>query len=163
MATRISGDADIAATGRLIGEPARARILMALGDGRSLPAGVLASEARVAPSTASEHLAQLVAGGLLAVLEQGRHRYYRLAGPEVGRVIEAMAAVAPPAPVTSLRDGTRAAAVRSARTCYDHLAGRLGVALFESLLEAGHVTGGGGAHDPGAGPARPSLGARARP
>jgi DNA-binding transcriptional ArsR family regulator len=141
-----SGDADLAAVGAVLAEPARARILLALGDGRALPAGVLASEAGVAASTTSGHLARLVDAGLLEVHPQGRHRYYRLAGPEVGEMIEALARVAPPAPVRSLRQGTRAEALRRARTCYDHLAGRLGVAVFGALIERGHVTGGDGAH-----------------
>jgi DNA-binding transcriptional ArsR family regulator len=142
------GDADVAAVAALLAEPARARILMALGDGRALAASVLAAEAGVAASTASGHLARLVDAGLLEVLPQGRHRYYRLAGPHVGELIEALARVAPPAPVRSLRQGTRAEAVRSARTCYDHLAGRLGVELFAALVERGHVSGGDGRHDP---------------
>jgi DNA-binding transcriptional ArsR family regulator len=142
------GDADVAAVASLLAEPARARIVMALGDGRALAASVLAAEAGVAPSTASEHLSRLVDGGLLHVLPQGRHRYYRLAGPYVGELLEALARVAPPAPVRSLRQGTRAEAIRTARTCYDHLAGRLGVALFAALIDAGHVVGGDGHHDP---------------
>lgn len=121
-------------------------MLLALADGRALPAGTLADEAGVRPSTASAHLARLLDGGLVTVLPQGRHRYYRLAGPQVGRMIESMAEVAPPAPVRSLREGTRAHALRSARTCYDHLAGRLGVELFAALLRAGWVRGGNGAH-----------------
>src|SRR6476619_863458 len=138
------GDADLASVGAVLAEPARARILLALGDGRALPAGVLATEAGVAPSTTAAHLSRLVGAGLLAVLPQGRHRYYRLAGPEVGDLIEALARVAPPAPVRSLRQGTRAEALRRARTCYDHLAGRLGVALMSSLVARGHLDGGDG-------------------
>jgi DNA-binding transcriptional ArsR family regulator len=144
------GDADLAALGAALAEPARARIVQALGDGRALPATVLAGEAGVAPSTTSGHLARLVAAGLLEVLPQGRHRYYRLAGPEVGELLEAAARVAPTAPVRSLRQGTRAEAMRTARTCYDHLAGRLGVDLMGALIAAGHVTGGDGRHDPDA-------------
>src|SRR5437879_1092538 len=146
--TAAAGDADLAAVGRLLAEPARPRMLLALDDGRALPASVLAAEAGVAPSTASEHLATLVEGGLLRVEPQGRHRYYRLTGPEVGALIEAVAAVAPPQPVRSLRQGTRAAALRTARTCYDHLAGRLGVAIFDALLRGRYVTGGDGNHRP---------------
>src|SRR5215217_3301777 len=144
----LRGDADIAALGSVLAEPARARMLMALGDGRALAASVLASEAGVAASTASGHLARLVDGGLVEVLPQGRHRYYRLAGPHVGELLEVLARVAPAGPVRSLRQGTQAEAVRTARTCYDHLAGRLGVAIFAALLDAGHVTGGDGRHDP---------------
>jgi DNA-binding transcriptional ArsR family regulator len=142
------GDADVAALGSVLAEPARARMLLALGDGRALAASVLASEAGVAASTASGHLGRLVDAGLLEVLPQGRHRYYRLDGAQVGELLEVLSRVAPTAPVRSLRQGTQAEALRSARTCYDHLAGRLGVAVFGSLLEAGHVTGGDGTHDP---------------
>jgi DNA-binding transcriptional ArsR family regulator len=146
-AAHTPGDADLAALGAVLAEPARARILLALGDGRALPAGVLAVEAGVAPSTASAHLARLVDTGLVTVRPQGRHRYYALAGPHVGELIEALARLAPAAPVRSLRDGTRAHAMRRARTCYDHLAGRLGVALFGALIDEALVTGGDGRHD----------------
>jgi DNA-binding transcriptional ArsR family regulator len=146
--SEIAGDADVASVAALLAEPARARMLMALGDGRALAASVLATEAGVAASTASGHLARMVAAGLLEVLPQGRHRYYRLGGPHVAELMEALARVAPPAPVRSLRQGTRAEAVRSARTCYDHLAGRLGVDIFAALIADGHVTGGDGRHDP---------------
>ena len=140
------GDADLAAVGALVSDRARARILLALGDGRALPASMLAAEAGVSASTASAHLGRLLDGGLLEVLPQGRHRYYRLAGPQVGELVETMARVAPPAPVRSLREGTRAHALRSGRTCYDHLAGRLGVGIFSGLIEHGWVTGGDGLH-----------------
>jgi DNA-binding MarR family transcriptional regulator len=109
--------------------------MIALADGRALPASVLASEAGVAASTASEHLSRLVVGGLLNVERSGRHRYYRLASPQVGAALEALAALAPTRPVRSLRESTRAAALRRARSCYDHLAGRLGVAVTEALLD----------------------------
>jgi DNA-binding transcriptional ArsR family regulator len=143
---RTPGDADIAALGAVLAEPARARILLALGDGRALPASVLAAEAGVAPSTASTHLARLLDANLLTVRPQGRHRYYALAGPHVADLIETLARLAPSAPVRSLRDGTRAHALRQARTCYDHLAGRLGVALFGALIDQGLVIGGNGQH-----------------
>jgi DNA-binding transcriptional ArsR family regulator len=144
----MDGDADLASLGAVLAEPARARILLALGDGRALAATVLAGEAGVAASTASGHLNRLVKAGLLEVLPQGRHRYYRLAGPEVGELLEVLSRIAPAAPVRSLRQGTQAELLRSARTCYDHLAGKLGVAVFGALLDAGHVTGGDGTHDP---------------
>jgi len=131
----MSGDADIAAIGAVLAEPARAKILLALGDGRSLAASMLASEAGVAASTASHHLARLVEAGLVVVEPRGRHRRYALAGPAVGELIEAVARVAPVQPVTSLRQGTRAYAVRYARRCYDHLAGRLGVAVADAIVE----------------------------
>jgi DNA-binding transcriptional ArsR family regulator len=143
-----AGDVDLAAVGAVLAEPARARVLLAVGDGRALAASVLAGEAGVAPSTASAHLARLVEAGLLVVRPQGRHRYYALAGPEVAELIEALARVAPAAPVRSLREGSRAHALRRARTCYDHLAGRLGVAVFAALVEQGLVIGGDGRHRP---------------
>jgi DNA-binding transcriptional ArsR family regulator len=147
----MGGDADIAKVGALIADPARARILLALGDGRSLPATVLASEAGVAASTTSAHLGKLVAGGLLCVHRQGRHRYYRLSGPAVGEALEKLMTLAPEAPVRSLRQGTRANAVRSARTCYDHLAGMLGAGLMAAMLDRGLLDGGDGHFTPGDG------------
>jgi DNA-binding transcriptional ArsR family regulator len=137
----VDGDADLAAVGALLAEPARARILAALGDGRALPASVLAAEARVAPSTASEHLARLVGGGFLAVESRGRRRYFSLSGPEIAEALEAIARVAPREPVRSLREATRAEALRQARTCYDHLAGALGTALLDALVGRGVVAG----------------------
>ena len=143
----MAGDTDLAHGGALIGDPGRARVLRALADGRELAASVLAAEAGVAPSTASVHLSKLVDGGLVVAERHGRHRYFRLAGPDVARALEALARIAPPSPVRSLREGTRAHAVRAARTCYDHLAGRLGVALMGGLLEGGVLVGGDGRHD----------------
>jgi DNA-binding transcriptional ArsR family regulator len=143
---RTGGDADLASVAALVAEPARARMLLALGDGRALPATTLAAEAGVAASTASSHLGQLVNGGLLTVTPNGRHRYYRLAGPHIGQLIETLAGLAPAQQVRSLRDGTRAQALRAGRTCYDHLAGRLGVDLFSALLDRGYVIGGDGRH-----------------
>jgi DNA-binding transcriptional ArsR family regulator len=143
----MAGDTDLARVGALIGDPGRARVLRALADGRELPATVLAAEAGVAPSTASVHLGKLVDGGLVLAERHGRHRYFRLSGPDVARALEALARIAPPAPVRSLREGTRAHAVRVARTCYDHLAGRLGVALMAGLVEGGVLVGGDGRHE----------------
>jgi DNA-binding transcriptional ArsR family regulator len=142
------GDADLASVGALVADPGRCRMLLALDDGRALPATRLAAEAGVTPATASSHLRKLTDAGLLAVEAHGRHRYYRLAGPTVARLIETLGALAPAAPIQSLRQGTRAAALRRARTCYDHLAGRLGVALMATFLERGWLTGGDGAFHP---------------
>lgn len=133
------GDADLASVGALLAEPARAKVLLALWDGRSLPASMLAAEAGVAASTASHHLARLLDGGLISVVTRGRHRYYTLAGPDVADLLETVARVAPPQPVRSLREGTRAHALRYARRCFDHLAGRLGVALADALQRQGFV------------------------
>jgi DNA-binding transcriptional ArsR family regulator len=130
-------DADIAAVGALLGEPVRAAMLTALIDGRALPAGELARLAGVSPATATGHLHRLVAGGLVRVRSQGRHRYHELASPEVGAAIEALSHLAPPLPVRSLRQHQKATALREARTCYDHLAGRLGVELRDRLLQRG--------------------------
>ena len=132
--TATSGDADIAPVAALMGEPARAAVLMALIDGRALAASTLAAEAGVAASTLSAHLARLVDGGLVTVEASGRHRYFRITRPEVADAVEALARLAPCRPVRSLRQGTHAEAIRRARTCYDHLAGRLGVALLDALL-----------------------------
>jgi DNA-binding transcriptional ArsR family regulator len=136
-----NGDADIAALGAVLGDRARCRVLLAVADGRALAASVLASEAGVSASTASVHLRKLVDADLLRFESHGRHRYYRLAGPHVGRLLEVLAEHAPPAPIRSLREGTRAHAVRQARYCYDHLGGRLGVALMDGLLERGILEG----------------------
>lgn len=133
------GDVDVSSVAALLADPGRCRVLFALDDGRALPAGVLASEAGVAASTASGHLAKLVDGGLLTVTEHGRHRYYRLAGPHVAALLESLAAVAPAAPVRSLRESTRAHALRAARSCYDHLAGRLGVEVTAALVRTGKL------------------------
>ena len=135
-----AGDSDLTVVGALLAEPARAKILLALADGRALAASVLASEAGVAASTASHHLARLVDAGLITATARGRNRYFTLAGPRVGELIEAVARVAPPQPISSLRQGTRAHAVRYARRCYDHLAGRLGVAVADALQEHGVLT-----------------------
>jgi DNA-binding transcriptional ArsR family regulator len=128
------GERDVAAIARIFGDPARARILMALVDGRSLAASVLAGEAGVSPSATSAHLAQLRDAGLISVERSGRHRYHRLANGHVATAIEALAALAPAQPVRSLRQHTRLAALRRARTCYDHLAGRVGVAVTAALV-----------------------------
>jgi DNA-binding transcriptional ArsR family regulator len=144
----MDGDVDIAALGAVLSDASRCRLLFALTDGRALAASVLASEAGISPSTASEHLGKLLDAALVRVEAHGRHRYYRLAGPHVGRLLETMAEHAPPARVSSLREGTRAHAVRRARYCYDHLGGRLAVALMDALLERGVLAGGDGRFDP---------------
>ncbi len=152
------GDVDLAAVGALVADPGRCRMLLALGDGRALPASRLAAEAGVSAATASSHLGKLTGAGLLTVEARGRHRYYRLAGPAVADLIEALQRLAPVAPVRSLRQGTRARALREARTCYDHVAGRLGVALMAALIDKGHLTGGDGSYDPGLTDARAGYG-----
>lgn len=143
----IRGDADIAKVAALFAEPARARVLLALADGRALPASVLAAEAGLSPSATSAHLARLREAGLIDVERSGRHRYHRLAGHHVAAVIEALASIAPAQPVRSLRQGTRAAALRQARTCYDHLAGRLGVNVTSALMDCGALVATDGTPD----------------
>jgi DNA-binding transcriptional ArsR family regulator len=108
----------------------------------------LAQVAGVTPATASAHLARLLDGGMLAVQRQGRHRYYRLASPEVAIVIEVLAQISPVKAARGLRQTREAAALAEARTCYDHLAGRAGVALLDALLETGVLIG---QHPDGAG------------
>ena len=109
---------------------------LALAGGEARPAGELAARAGVSAQTASNHLAKLIAGRILSVEQQGRWRYYRLAGAAVGHAVEALAVVAPPLPHPAAADGTAHAAwrLKNARTCYGHLAGRLGVALADALL-----------------------------
>lgn len=129
----VASEPDLAAAAALLAEPARAElVLAALADG-PLGASELASRAGIARSTASGHLGRLVEGGLLAVSERGRRRYYELAGAEVAEAIESLARLAPQQPARSLREVNRSELLREARTCYDHLAGRLGVELARAL------------------------------
>ena len=134
---------NVAAVAALIADPARAIMLMALMDGRALPAGELAFAAGVAASTASAHLARLVDGRLLVVEREGRHRYFRLAGAEVAAALEGLGAlgIEPPRRMARSREGQD---LRFARSCYDHLAGRLGVALTHVLETRGLLVRGEG-------------------
>ncbi|MFF3442433.1 ArsR/SmtB family transcription factor [Streptosporangium sp. NPDC002721] len=133
----------LAALAALLADGTRATFCLALLDGRAWSAGELARHAGVAPSTASEHLGRLVAGGLLAEERQGRHRYVRLAGPGVAQLVEDLTAHAAHAglgsapPPATLRAASTARALAGARTCYDHLAGRLGVAITDALTARG--------------------------
>jgi DNA-binding transcriptional ArsR family regulator len=131
------GDVDIARTATLFADPARVRVLTALADGRALAASVLAAEAGLSAQGVSAHLARLREAGLVTAERSGRHRFYRLAGEEVAEILETLARFSPAEPVRSLKAGTRAQALRFARTCYDHLAGRLGVAITSALLARG--------------------------
>ena len=137
----MASNAKFAEVAALAGDPGRAGMLHALMDGRALTATELARVAGITPQTASDHLARMVGAGLLSVVKQGRHRYHRLASPAVARMMESIMQVAavlePKRP--PLATGPRDAALRSARTCYDHLAGRLGVALADALVTKGHV------------------------
>jgi DNA-binding transcriptional ArsR family regulator len=132
-------DVDLAAGAAPIADPARAAMLDALMDGAPRSAGALAREAGVAASTASHHLGRLLDAGLVVVEPDGRRRAFRLARSEVADALEALALISPPRPTRTLRTATRAEAERAARTCYDHLAGKLGVSLADALVERGHV------------------------
>lgn len=123
----------------LVGDPSRVAMLLELLGGKAQPAGELARAARITPQTASSHLAKLVEGGLVAVEMSGRHRYYRLAGPEVAYALEALNAVATPKPIRSLKEYEQSIALRYARTCYDHIAGEVGVKLTDRLLALGMI------------------------
>ncbi|NLS21355.1 helix-turn-helix transcriptional regulator [Rhizobium sp. P40RR-XXII] len=130
---------NIAAVAFLIAEPARAAMLSALLDGRARPAGELAHAASVTPQTASSHLGKLLAGGLLAVETQGRHRYYRLAGSHIALALETLASIGPTESVRRKPLTRGAQKLRFARCCYDHLAGRVGIAVTHGLLEKGFL------------------------
>jgi DNA-binding transcriptional ArsR family regulator len=126
---------DIALVAALVGDPARANMLTALMGGKALSAGELATEAGVTLSTASSHLAKLQAGGLIAVEQQGRHRYFRLTGSDIAAMLEAMMGLAARVGHVRTRTGPKDPALRQARICYDHLAGEQGVRLLDSLLQ----------------------------
>src|SRR5262245_8239711 len=117
----------------LLADPSRAAMLGALGDGRALPAGDLARTAGVSAATASAHLGKLRAAGLIREQISGRHRYFRLAGPEVMHALEALEQLIPPKPPVHVAPERRA--LHAARLCYDHLAGALGVSVTQALVE----------------------------
>lgn len=126
-------DVDYSEIGRLLSSPARSAMLGMLFDGDA-GATALARCAGVAPSTASGHLRALVDGGLVSVAAHGRQRRYRISGPQIAEALEALARVCPRRPVRSLRSSQEVARMRVARTCYDHLAGHVGVAVFDALV-----------------------------
>ncbi|AOR37464.1 transcriptional regulator [Streptomyces fodineus] len=141
MTAKDSRAAALAAFASLVADETRAACLLALLDGRAWTAGELARHAGVAASTLSEHLGKLVAGGLLAEERQGRHRYVRLADARAAGLVEELAAHVPPAavqrPPRTLRESSARSAMARGRTCYDHLAGRLGIALTDALTLRG--------------------------
>lgn len=137
---------NLAPVADLIGEPARAVMLSELLGGGALTATELAVRAEVASSTASEHLAKLVSGGLLSVETQGRHRYYRLASLEIARILEALGAHSDPMAGGDTFEREVLQGLRFGRTCYDHLAGYLGVALRSALIERGALVEDGVEH-----------------
>jgi DNA-binding transcriptional ArsR family regulator len=128
------GDANIPAVAALFADKTRSAFLDILLERHALTAGELARAAKVSPSVASMHLSKLVEGGLVTVEKSGRHRYYRLSEPTVARAMATLALLAQPKPVRSLRESEQVKALRFARTCYDHLAGALGVRLAETLV-----------------------------
>ena len=131
----------VAEVGLLVGEPARAAMLMTLMDGQALTASELARCAGVTPQTASSHLSRMLAASLLSVEKQGRHRYFRLASPEIARMLEGIMRIASHATVAPRKvfTGPRDEAMRTARTCYDHFAGRLGVAIADAMARQGVI------------------------
>ena len=132
----------IASIAALIGDPARANILTALMDGRALTVSELAEAAGVSLPTASGHVSKLADAGLLVAEKQGRHRYLRLSGSDVARLLEQLMSLAQRAGASPVRTGPNDAALRQARICYDHLAGEAGVALFGALAAKGLITDG---------------------
>ncbi|MBN9671245.1 ArsR/SmtB family transcription factor [Roseibium aggregatum] len=130
---------DIARIGALIGDPARANILSALMNGKALTATELAAEAGITGQTASSHLKKMIEGGLLSQNKQGRHRYFTLAGPEVGATLEALMGLAARKGHLRTRTGPKDPALRNARVCYDHLAGDIAVRIFDNLSARGFL------------------------
>lgn len=128
---------DVADVAAIFADRARARMIGALIDGRRLPASRLASEAGVSAATASGHLRRMLTAGAVRVEVSGRHRFYYLADRQVAAAYEALIAMTPLPPITSLRAGTHMQRLRSARTCYDHFAGRIGVAITAALIDSG--------------------------
>jgi DNA-binding transcriptional ArsR family regulator len=126
---------DLSTIAALIGEPSRAAILAALMGGQSLPASELAYRAQITPQTTSSHLSRLVEGGLLDIKRIGRHRYYRLKNADVAQALEALSVISPLPVVRSKQQSEDLQALHFARTCYDHLAGKLGVAVTQALLD----------------------------
>lgn len=126
--------------GRIIGDPSRAAILLALLDGRAWTGRELAAAVHVTAPTASEHLKRLVDASFLSVVAQGRSRYYRIASPDVAHMLETIMAIAPPNGARTPKPAAVDAHLRAARTCYDHLAGELGVALAQALVNGGAIT-----------------------
>lgn len=130
---------DIALLGALIGDPARANILTALMSGKALTASELAAEAGVTVQTASTHLKKLEDAQMINRRKQGRHRYFSLADEDVGKLLETMMGLAAKRGLLRTRTGPKDEALRKARVCYNHLAGDLGVQVYDSLLLNGHL------------------------
>lgn len=130
---------DFSYVAKLMADSSRAAMLDALLGIDGPPATELAKKANVSLQTASGHLSKLVEGELVCVEQHGRHRYFRLASTDVAQAIETLTVIAPPARISSLKDSSRADKIKIARTCYDHLAGKLGVALTGAFIEKGYL------------------------
>ncbi|WP_225999900.1 ArsR/SmtB family transcription factor [Paenibacillus sp. BJ-4] len=148
----MSTKSNVAMIASLVSEPSRAAILTALLDGRFHTASELAHMAGIKPQTASFHLSKMIEAQAVTVEKQGRHRYFGIQNPEVARVMESLLSIAPPVQIKSFKQAAENEAIRLARTCYDHLAGHLGVQIMNSLMQKGilsenqdglHITGKG--------------------
>lgn len=133
----LSPEPDIAAVAATIGDPARALMLLALLDGTERPASELALRAGTSPPACTAHLKRLLAAGLVVSRRDGRHHFFRLASSHIGRALETLASIAPAKRIATLQQRTVMDRMRVARSCYDHLAGRLGVAVTDALVERG--------------------------
>jgi DNA-binding transcriptional ArsR family regulator len=140
-------DSEVAAVAALFADETRAAAIGVLMSGRAHTAGELARAAAVSPSTMTSHLRRLLDAGAVAQEAQGRHRYYRLADERLAGVFEALSVAAPPRPVRSPAQSRQALQLRRARTCYDHLAGQLGVAITAALVGAGWLVAAGADYD----------------
>lgn len=142
--TDMSANPKLAELVSLLGDPSRAAILTSLMDGRFHTASELALAAGITPQTASFHLGKMASGMLVAAEKHGRHRYYKLANEEIARALETLLSISRPAEIRSLRQSEQMKALCKARTCYDHLAGKLGVGLTRAMLEQGWIEEGDG-------------------
>lgn len=136
----MNASSNIAQVASLVSDASRAAILTVLLDGRYHPASELAYMAKIKPQTASFHLSKMVAANLVTVEQQGRHRYYGIQNQEVAQIMETLLSITPPVEIRSLNQAAENEALRQARTCYDHLAGKLGIQLTNSLLSAGVIS-----------------------
>ncbi|AZH27811.1 MULTISPECIES: winged helix-turn-helix domain-containing protein [unclassified Paenibacillus] len=133
----MSTNSNVAMIASLVSEPSRAAILTALLDGRFHTASELAHMAGIKPQTASFHLAKMTEAQVVTVEKQGRHRYYGIQDPEVAQVMESLLSIAPPVPIKSFKQASENEAIRLARTCYDHVAGHLGVQIMSFFIQRG--------------------------
>lgn len=133
----MSTQSNVAMIASLVSEPSRAAILTALLDGRFHTASELAHMAGIKPQTASFHLAKMTEAQVVSVEKQGRHRYYGIQDPEVAQVMESLLSIAPPVPIKSFKQASENEAIRLARTCYDHVAGHLGVQIMSFFMQKG--------------------------